>query len=74
MLIDLEAKTVEDVSGVPLHGGQYALPILVENGKAYVNISTATDAHIYEIDPATKAGTKGAEIKALEAKGIFKLR
>lgn len=73
VIIDLEAATVTDVSGVPLHGGQYATPSLVENGKVYLNITTATDAHIYEIDPETATSVKGAEVEGLEAKGIFNL-
>ncbi len=73
VIIDLEAASVTDVSGVPLHGGQYATPSLVEDGKVYMNITTATDAHIYEIDPETATSVKGAEIEGLEAKGIFNL-
>jgi hypothetical protein len=73
VIIDLEAATVTDVSGVPLHGGQYATPSLIENGKVYLNITTATDAHIYEIDPSTATSVKGAVIDGLEAKGIFNL-
>ncbi len=73
VVIDLEAATVTDVAGVPLHGGQYATPSLIENGKVYVNITTATEAHIYEIDPETATSVKGAAIEGLEAKGIFSL-
>ena len=73
VIIDLEAQAVTEVSDVPLHGGQYATPPLVENGKVYMNISTATDAHIYEIDPATATAKKGAAVKAVEAKGIFRV-
>lgn len=73
VIIDLEGKTATEVAGVPVHGGQYATPVLVENGKAYMSITTDTDSHIYEIDPATATGTKGAQVKALEAKGIFSM-
>lgn len=73
VIIDLEAATVTDVNGVPLHGGQYATPSLVENGKVYLNITTATEAHIYEIDPETATSVKGSAIEGLEAKGIFNL-
>lgn len=74
VIIDLEGQTATEVSGVPVHGGQYATPVLVENGKVYMSITTASDSHIYEIDPASATGTQGAEVKALEAKGIFKVR
>lgn len=73
VIIDLEAQTVTEVADVPLHGGQYATPPLVENGKVYMNVSTSTDAHIYEIDPVTATAKKGAAVKAVEAKGIFRI-
>jgi hypothetical protein len=73
VIIDLNAATVTEVTDVPLHGAQYATPALVENGKVYMSITTATDAHIYEIDPETATAVKGAEIDGLEAKGIFNL-
>ncbi|MFW5821867.1 MAG: DUF4374 domain-containing protein [Tangfeifania sp.] len=73
VIIDLNAATVTDVPDVPAHGAQYATPALVENGKVYMSISTATDAHVYEIDPATATAEKGAAIDGLEAKGIFNL-
>lgn len=73
VIIDLNAATVTDVNDVPLHGAQYATPALVENGKVYMSITTATDAHIYEIDPETASAVQGAVIDGLEAKGIFNL-
>lgn len=74
VIIDLEGKTATEVANVPLHGGQYDTPVLVEDGKVYMNITTPTDAHIYEIDPTTATGTKGAEVKAVEAKAIFRVQ
>ena len=73
VIIDLNAATVTDVPDVPAHGAQYATPALVENGKVFMSITTATDAHIYEIDPITATAEKGAAIDGLEAKGIFNL-
>ncbi|RDV14252.1 DUF4374 domain-containing protein [Pontibacter diazotrophicus] len=72
VIIDLEGKAVTEVANIPLHGGQYSTPVLVDNGKVYVNVTTPTDAHIYEIDPVTATGTQGAQVKAIEAKAIFK--
>ncbi|MEX0967544.1 MAG: DUF4374 domain-containing protein [Bacteroidia bacterium] len=73
VLINLEAQTVTEVSGVPLHGGQYSTPVLLKNDKVYMNITTGTDAHIYEIDPASSTAVKGALIKGQEVQGIYSL-
>lgn len=73
VIIDLEAKTVTDVKNVPMHGAQYATQIYMESGKAYMSITTATDAHVYAIDPATATATQGAIVEGLEAKGIYNL-
>lgn len=73
VIIDLEAQTVTDVANVPLHAKRYASPVLVEDGKTYVSIETATDAHVYAIDIATATGTKGARIEGKTIKGFYKL-
>ncbi|MEX0981961.1 MAG: DUF4374 domain-containing protein [Bacteroidales bacterium] len=72
VVMDLVNETITDIDDVPLHRGQYA-PMLVENGKVYVNITTANDAHIYEIDPVTAKATKGAEIKGKEIQSLVRL-
>jgi hypothetical protein len=69
VVLDLENKTITNINGVPLHRGQYA-PMLVEDGKVYVNITTSEDAYIYEIDPGTAKAVKGAEIKGKEIQNI----
>jgi len=69
----LEGKTVTDVANIPLHAKRYTSPILVENGKAYVSIETASDAFVYQIDIETATGTKGAKIKGKTIKGFYKL-
>ncbi|KAA1246374.1 DUF4374 domain-containing protein [Aquimarina sp. RZ0] len=74
VIIDLEAKTVTDVANVPLHAKRYTSPILVEAGKAYVSIETATDAHVYQVDIETATSTKGAKIIGKTIKGFFRLQ
>lgn len=69
VVLDLENKTITNINGVPLHRGQYA-PMLVEDGKVYVNITTSEDAYIYEIDPGTAKAVKGAKIKGKEIQNI----
>ncbi len=71
VVIDLENKTITPINGVPMHRGQYA-PMLVDNGKVYVNITTSNDAYIYEIDPTIAAAKKGAEIKGKEIQSLVK--
>ncbi|MEM6805060.1 MAG: DUF4374 domain-containing protein, partial [Bacteroidota bacterium] len=73
VILDLAAQTVTDVSNVPLHAKRYSSPLLIENGKAYVSIETATEAHVYEIDLATATGTQGAQINGKTIKGFYKL-
>jgi hypothetical protein len=73
VILDLEAQTATDVSGVPQHGGFYGNPWHVEDGKVYMSIVTSTDAHVYQIDVASATGTQGAEIQGKELKGIYNL-
>lgn len=74
VIIDLVEKTVTDVANIPLHAKRYSSPILVENGKAYVSIETATDAYVYQVDMASATGTKGAKIIGKTIKGFFRLQ
>lgn len=71
VVLDLINKSITDIDGVPYHRGQYA-PMLVEDGKVYVNITTSDDAHIYEIDPANASAKKGAEIQGKEIQNLVK--
>jgi hypothetical protein len=73
VIIDLVSMTVTDVANVPLHAKRYCSPVLVENGKTYVSIETATEAHVYEVDIDGATGTKGAKINGKTVKGFFKL-
>jgi hypothetical protein len=72
-VIDLNAKTLEIVDEIPLHGGQYLTPFLVEDGKVWASItSSASDAFVYQIDPSTVTATKGARIQGSEIQAFFK--
>ncbi|MEW7278706.1 DUF4374 domain-containing protein [Aquimarina sp. 2201CG1-2-11] len=74
VILDLDAKTVTDVANIPLHAKRYTSPILIEDGKAYESVETATDAYVYQIDIATATGTKGAKIVGKTIKGFFRLK
>ena len=69
VVLDLENKTITPVDGVPMHKGQYA-PMLIKDGKVFVNITTSDNAHIFEIDPASATAEKGAEIKGREIQNL----
>ena len=72
-ILDLNAKTLEIVDDVPLHGGQYLTPFLIEEGKVWVSITTSpTDSFLYLVDPATASATKGARIEGSEIQSFFK--
>jgi hypothetical protein len=72
-ILDLNAKTLEIVDEIPLHGGQYLTPFLIENGKVWASITTTiNDAFVYNIDPATATATKGARIEGSEIQAFFK--
>lgn len=73
VIIDLEAKTVTDVAGVPLHQKRYSSPVTVIDGNVYVSIETVDDAFVYLVDTATATATKGAEIVGKTVKGFFNL-
>ncbi|MBE7653583.1 DUF4374 domain-containing protein [Tenacibaculum finnmarkense] len=72
-VVDLAAKTVTEVTDIPLHGGQWATPALNSNGKVYMNISDNNGAYIYEIDVNTATAKKSQKVEAAVVKGIFDL-
>jgi len=70
-VIDLYNKKVTLVNDVPLHGGQYQTPFLVENGKVFVSVNNGTDAHIYQVDPVTATAVKGAKLIGNQFQGLY---
>lgn len=73
VVLDLEAQTATDVSGVPLHGGFYGSPWHVNDGKVYMSVTTAESAYVYSVDVESATATQGAEILGKELKGIYNL-
>lgn len=72
-VLDLNAKTLKIVEEIPLHGGQYLSPFLIEDGKVWASItSSKSEAFVYQIDPATAKGTKGARIEGSEIQAFFR--
>ncbi|RXM45841.1 DUF4374 domain-containing protein [Flavobacterium sp. YO64] len=65
-ILDLSAKTVLAVTGLPDHGGDEFFGVgslFVENGKAYKSFVTGNEARVYQIDIATGNAKAGALIK-----------
>lgn len=73
VVLDLQAQTATDVSGVPLHGGFYGSPWYVDGSDVYMSVTTADDAYVYRIDVETATGIQGAEVLGKELKGIYNL-
>lgn len=65
-IIDLAAKSITPVTGLPDHGGDEFFGLgsmFVENGKAYKSFVTGTEARVYQIDIATGTAKAGALLK-----------
>ncbi|MCP9198841.1 DUF4374 domain-containing protein [Gramella sp. GC03-9] len=73
VILDLEAQTVTEVANVPLHAKRYSSPVMVEDGKLYMSIETASEAYVYQIDVENATGTRGARIEGKTIKGFYRL-
>lgn len=80
-VLDLNAKTVNYIAGVPVHFGgptvMYSNHLEVYNGKVYIKITIpGTDGgiYIYEVDPVALTAKRGAKIKGDEVFGFFHLK
>ena len=70
-VIDLYNKTVTIVDDVPLHGGQYQTPYLVEEDKVFISVNNGTDTHVYQVDAANATATKGAKLTGNQFQGLY---
>lgn len=70
-VIDLESQTLTIVDDVPLHGGQYKTPYMVEDGKVYISVNNGTEAYVYQIDPATATAIRGAKLIGNQFQALF---
>ncbi len=71
-IINVENQTFTLVDDVPLHGGQYHTPMLVEDGMVYISVNDGEEAYIYEVDASTATATRGAKIEGDELQAIIK--
>jgi hypothetical protein len=74
VVLDLYNKTVTPITDVPLHGGQYYTPFLVENGKVHVSVNDGSKAYLYLVDPLSATAVKEAEIKGIEVQALWRVR
>lgn len=73
-IIDLEAETVTFISGIPEHNGAgRRLAALQDGDFVYLTIPEDNGVFVYKIDTTALTATKGAEVEANFAAGIFKL-
>ena len=72
VVIDIYNQTVSEVGSIPLHGGQYFTPFLVENNKVYVSINDGNTAHVYRVDASNATAEQGALINGNQLKCFFK--
>lgn len=72
---DTEARTLRQVAGLPSTLSSIGKTPYMENGKAYVPVSTS-DGYpaIYCVDPATAVATKGLTVEATSLDGVGKLQ
>lgn len=73
VILDLAAKTVTDVKGVPLHYKRVTPSIQVIGGKVYMAILTDGSTDVYEINVNKAEGKKGAAIEGKTIRAFFKL-
>lgn len=71
-VLDLNTQSFSIVNSIPLHGGQYQTPFLVENGKVYTSINNGSEAYVYAVDAAAGTATRGARIEGSELQSFFK--
>ncbi len=77
-IIDLASKNLTYVTGVPVHyggpTGMYNNHFMVDNGKVYIKIDSAEGIYMYEVDPNTYTGVRGAKITGNDIFGVFNLK
>ncbi|CAM4315161.1 protein of unknown function [Pedobacter westerhofensis] len=75
-IIDLNASTIKDVTGVPIHNGVggRSFPVYVEGGNVFYPVTTADGTYIYQINVASLTATRGAKITGTFVGGIFKIK
>ncbi len=70
-ILDLANQTLTVVDDVPLHGGQYNTPYLIQDGKAYISVNDGTEAYVYEVDPTSASATRGAKLIGNQFQGLY---
>lgn len=70
-IINIYNKTITVVEDVPLHGGQYQTPFLLEDGKVYCSVNNGTDTYIYQVDPVNARATIGAKLIGNQFQGLY---
>jgi len=70
-IINLYDQSITIVNDVPLHGGQYQTPFLLENGMVYISVNNGTDTHVYQVDANNASARKGAKLIGNQFQGLY---
>lgn len=78
-IIDIAAKTLNYVNGVPVHyggvTGMYPNHFMIDNeGKLQIKIKSAEGLYMYEVDPNTYTGIRGAKIIGQDVMHVANLK
>lgn len=74
-IIDLNAKTVRDISEIPVHNGNGGrrFNTLVEGDYLYCPITTSEGTYIYQVNPKSASAVRGAKVSTTFVGGFCKL-
>jgi hypothetical protein len=73
-VIDLYNKTLTLIDEVPLHGGQYQTPFLVEEGMVYISVNDGMETFVYQVDAENKSAVKGAKLIGNQFQGLYSVK
>lgn len=74
-IIDLNNKTVKDVSRIPVHygNGGRRFAVLADGDYVYIPVKSEDGTYIYRVDPQAATAERGAKISTSFVGGFFKL-
>ncbi|MCG8574825.1 MAG: DUF4374 domain-containing protein [Flavobacteriales bacterium] len=70
-IIDLNAQSLTIVNDVPVHGGQYSTPFLVDGDDVYISVNDGTDAYVYKVNAPSATATRGAKLIGSQFQGLY---
>ncbi len=71
--LDLEAKTVTPIDGIPAVGIFAGGQMFVHNGEVYLPVTTTTENAYYKWNPSTGATSKAFEVTGADISGVYNI-